>query len=112
MLRCWPVSVSGVTKASLEIEAVVSSKPLLTEATEKVGIEGPATCPQGTCSFRGQASTPDDAVELAQWLLLAATKLSGARHDGSNQLAFTEPDLASSTFGPIWAWLSYASAWT
>ncbi|MDX3539026.1 hypothetical protein PV721_32785 [Streptomyces sp. MB09-01] len=57
-------------------------------------VEGSAHCPQGTWSFRWQALTADDAVELALWLGRAAAQPTGAEHDGSGRLDFTEPSVA------------------
>ena len=56
-------------------------------------IEGSARCPQGTWSFRWQALTADDAVELALWLGRAAARPSDAEH-GGGRLDFTEPNVA------------------
>ncbi|MCZ4101816.1 hypothetical protein C8250_015355 [Streptomyces sp. So13.3] len=57
-------------------------------------VEGSAHCPRGTWSFRWQALTADDAVELGRWLGRAATQPSGVGRDGSGRLDFTEPNLA------------------
>jgi hypothetical protein len=51
-------------------------------------VEGSASCPEGTWSFRWQALTADDAVVLADWLRSAAGEQDGA------SLEFTEPNLA------------------
>ncbi|MFJ9523457.1 hypothetical protein ACIRPK_35125 [Kitasatospora sp. NPDC101801] len=57
-------------------------------------VEGSAHCPQGTWSFRWQALTADDAVELARWLDRAAIRPSGSEQDANSRLDFTEPNLA------------------
>ncbi|MFF3075437.1 hypothetical protein [Kitasatospora sp. NPDC057936] len=57
-------------------------------------VEGSAHCPQGTWSFRWQALTADDAVELARWPGQAAAHPSGSEHDGSGRLDFTEPNFS------------------
>jgi len=57
-------------------------------------VEGSAHCQQGTWSFRWQALTADDAVELARWLGRSAAQPPGAGHDSSIRLDFTEPNLA------------------
>jgi hypothetical protein len=57
-------------------------------------IEGTAHCPQGTWSFRWQALTADDAVELAQWLRRSAAGPANPGPDGTDRLDFTEPNLA------------------
>ncbi|MFG2693374.1 hypothetical protein [Kitasatospora sp. NPDC048407] len=63
-------------------------------------VEGAAHCPQGTWSFRWQALTADDAVELARWLGRAGVRPSGPGQAGGSQLGFTEPNL---TFAVSWA---------
>ncbi|MFE2130931.1 WapI family immunity protein [Streptomyces amritsarensis] len=57
-------------------------------------VEGSAHCPQGAWSFRWQALTADDAVELARWLGRAAARPFGSEHDDSGRLDFTEANLA------------------
>jgi hypothetical protein len=57
-------------------------------------IEGSASCPEGTWSFRWQALTAEDAVELARWLQRSAAQPTDGGHDGSGRLDFTEPNLA------------------
>ncbi|MFI8389187.1 hypothetical protein [Streptomyces sp. NPDC085540] len=54
---------------------------------------GSAHCLEGTWSFRWQALTADDAVDLAQWLGRAVAQRFESRHDGG-RLDFTEPNLA------------------
>lgn len=58
-------------------------------------IAGTASCPEGKWSFRWQALTLDDAVELAAWLrrLAAAVEPGGDPLPGSTGLEFTEPNL-------------------
>jgi hypothetical protein len=56
-------------------------------------VQGSASCPQGTWSFRWQALTADDAVVLADWLRSAAG-LASVDGPGNVSLGFTEPNLA------------------
>lgn len=61
-------------------------------------IAGSAYCPLGNWSFRWQALTLDDAVELGHWLRCLAERDIDAvdGHDGtagSAKLTFTEPNL-------------------
>lgn len=51
-------------------------------------VYGTAHCPRGSWSFRWQALTPDDAIDIARWLRQVA---SGA---GEPTLAFIEPALS------------------
>lgn len=59
-------------------------------------IAGTANCPEGNWSFRWQALTLDDAVELADWLrrIAAEAQPSGEPLPGPARLVFTEPNLA------------------
>ncbi|MGW4070771.1 WapI family immunity protein [Nocardia grenadensis] len=59
-------------------------------------IAGTANCPDGNWSFRWQALSLDDTVELADWLgrIAAEAEPAGASTDGPARLAFTEPDLS------------------
>ncbi|WP_040788401.1 WapI family immunity protein [Nocardia paucivorans] len=61
-------------------------------------IAGSANCPLGNWSFRWQALTLDDAVELGHWLRRLAERDIGAADDpdgttGPARLTFTEPNL-------------------
>ncbi|MGW5388055.1 WapI family immunity protein [Nocardia sp. NPDC003963] len=58
-------------------------------------IAGTANCPEGNWSFRWQALSLDDTVDLADWLRRIAAEAgpSGAPIDGPARLAFTEPNL-------------------
>ncbi|MEU1986351.1 hypothetical protein [Nocardia sp. NPDC019395] len=59
-------------------------------------IAGTANCPDGNWSFRWQALTLDDAVELAEWLrrIAAEAEPSGGEVPGPARLVFTEPNLS------------------
>ncbi|WUI31051.1 hypothetical protein OG804_25210 [Nocardia sp. NBC_00416] len=59
-------------------------------------IAGAANCPEGNWSFRWQALTLDDAVELADWLrrIAAEAEPSGEPVGGPARLDFTEPNLS------------------
>lgn len=58
-------------------------------------ITGTAYSSQGVWSFRWQALTPEDAVEVARWLRRAAEERGGSEQR-SERLAFTEPNLTFS----------------
>ncbi|MFI5715361.1 hypothetical protein [Nocardia sp. NPDC051750] len=59
-------------------------------------IAGTANCPDGNWSFRWQALTLDDAVDLAEWLrrIAAEAQPSGDAPPGPARLVFTEPNLS------------------
>lgn len=59
-------------------------------------IAGTANCPEGAWTFRWQALTLDDAVELADWLGRIAAEAEPADDTarGSARLDFTEPNLS------------------
>ncbi|WP_280423645.1 WapI family immunity protein [Nocardia carnea] len=59
-------------------------------------IAGTANCPEGNWSFRWQALTLDDAVELAEWLrrIAAAAEPGGDPLPEPARLEFTEPNLS------------------
>ncbi|MGW0182135.1 WapI family immunity protein [Nocardia sp. NPDC003345] len=58
-------------------------------------IAGTANCPEGNWSFRWQALTLDESVELADWLkrIAAEAEPDGEPAAGPARLAFTEPNL-------------------
>ena len=59
-------------------------------------IAGTANSPEGKWSFRWQALTLDDAVELAEWLrrIAAGAEPGGDSPPESARLGFTEPNLS------------------
>lgn len=57
-------------------------------------IAGAANCPEGNWSFRWQALTLDDAVELAEWLRRIAAADPGDPLPEPARLEFTEPNLS------------------
>ncbi|MEU4316740.1 hypothetical protein [Nocardia sp. NPDC024068] len=58
-------------------------------------IAGVANCPEGNWSFRWQALTLDESVELADWLKRIAAEADGddAPVPGPARLTFSEPNL-------------------
>lgn len=58
-------------------------------------IAGTANCPAGNWSFRWQALTLDESVELADWLkrVAAEAEPDGEPAAGPARLTFTEPNL-------------------
>ncbi|WP_459549081.1 WapI family immunity protein [Nocardia sp. X0981] len=59
-------------------------------------IAGTANCPEGAWTFRWQALTLDDAMELADWLRRIAAEAEPPSETvrGSARLDFTEPHLS------------------
>lgn len=98
--RTWDAGLMrliGIDGNSVELGVVGYQFPHAVEPQQRQSwliVEGSATCPQGTWSFRWPALTADDAVELARWLVRAGTEPCGARGDGGSHLSFTEPNLA------------------
>jgi hypothetical protein len=68
-------------------------------------IDGTANCAEGTWHFRWQALTPEEAVELSNWLRKAAAgeipapSAAGPHAAGHNGPYFTEPNLTLTLVG-------------
>lgn len=95
-VECWPVRLIDSDGHGVELGVAGYQLPDAIEPQHRQSwliIEGTAHSPEGTWSFRWQALTADDAVELARWLTRTASEPSGASN-ASNHLAFTEPNLA------------------